>query len=69
MIKVIDRPNQAISAGLAFATFDLELRIHGATPEEDEVAFLTSAEARLLAYTLLAEAERFEAEQTHRPRE
>lgn len=62
MIKVIDRTIQPISLEPMFDAKGLILTIYGGQPQGNSVTSLSLREARLLAYGLLAEAERQEAE-------
>lgn len=63
MIKIVDRTIQPISLEPMFDTKGLILTIHGGQPQGNGVTSLSLREARLLAYGLLAEAERQEPEQ------
>ncbi len=63
MKKVVDRSLQPISLEPMFDTKGLILTIHGDQPQGNGVTSLSLREARLLAYGLLAEAERQEPEQ------
>ncbi|WP_447974732.1 hypothetical protein [Nitrospira sp. Kam-Ns4a] len=58
MKTVISRSAQPISLKPMFDAKGLILTIHGSTPEANTVTYLSLQEARLLAYELLAEAER-----------
>lgn len=63
MKKVVDRSLQPISLEPMFDTKGLILPIHGDQPQGNGATSLSLREARLLAYGLLAEAERQEPEQ------
>ena len=59
MVKMLlERAYQPISVDPVLDSTRLEIRIHGEKPQGDQPAFLTVHEARILAYGLLAEAER-----------
>jgi hypothetical protein len=57
-MKILDRAYQAVSVTPALDGTRLEVRVHGDKPQGDSVAHLSPQEARVLAYGLLAEAER-----------
>jgi len=61
MSKILDRAFEAISANQILNGQKLELRIHGQVAQGDRLTHLSIPEARILAYGLLAEAERIEA--------
>lgn len=61
MKKIIDRTVQPISLEPMFDAKGLILTIHGEKPADNTLAFLSLQEARILAYGLLAEAERQES--------
>jgi hypothetical protein len=58
MGKVIERHIQPISLEPIWETPGLKMTIHGEKPDEDTATFLSLQEARLLAYGLLAGAEK-----------
>jgi hypothetical protein len=61
MKMILDRSVQPISLEPTFDTDGLIMTIHGEKAEDRTLIFLSLQEARLLAYGLLAEAERQEA--------
>lgn len=60
MGKVIEGGYRDVSVGRLLPG-TVELRIHGSAPQGDQDTHLKPAEARILAYALLAEAERVES--------
>ena len=58
MPKVIDRTIDSVSISPALTLIGIELHLHGQAPQGDRPIFLSIAEARILAFSLLAEAER-----------
>ncbi len=58
MKTVISRSVQPISLAPMFDAKGIILTVHGETPQGNTVVGLSLQEARLLAYELLAEAER-----------
>lgn len=59
-MRAVQRSYQPISLEPVLDKTQLEIRIHGDKPQGDQPAFLTPKEARLLAYSLLAQAETLE---------
>ena len=57
-MKALDRAYQPISLEPVLDKSTLEIRIHGVSTRGDRPAHLTAREARVLAYSLLAEAEK-----------
>lgn len=57
-MRAIERPVESISLNQVMEGTKLELRIHGESAKGDRTTFLTARDARLLAYALLAEAEK-----------
>jgi hypothetical protein len=62
-MKVLDRAYQPISLTPVLEGRKLEIRIHGDASRGDQPAHLTSSEARILAFSLLVEAEKLTAHQ------
>ena len=60
-MKVLDRAYQPISVEPILDNTRLEIRIHGEWPRGDQPANLAVREARMLAYSLSAEAEKLES--------
>ena len=58
MAKLLDRPYQPISAERLTTSDGLLVTVHGEAPQGNAVFTPTVQEARILAYGLLAEAER-----------
>lgn len=60
MKMILDRSVQPVSVEPMFDTAGLIMTIHGTSAPDNTLVFLSIREARLLAYGLLAEAERQE---------
>ncbi|MBI4637592.1 MAG: hypothetical protein HY727_14690 [Candidatus Rokubacteria bacterium] len=60
-MKIVDRSLHPISVSPTDDRRGLEVRVHGATPQGDFVTLMTPQDARVLAFGLLAEAEKLGA--------